>query len=662
MEFQYSEKKKVKPLNLRNILHSINLRKLTIPAALCLSALLILTMLSAFSSTSDKATTAAPLRSARSSQHPNYSAPDDPAGTLSRTMSLYVNYTATPLDYAPTFATTVYYNATRGGETSLFSIDIIDWTNIQGYIFSTNATGSMVNSTYTTLSGSPTSVTINSTAVMPSLGNSLQIQWFANGTDGTWGSSPTFTYLSYSVAGGTYVAGNQLFYPNGTVLTLTGMVYTYFLDSEGGSWMYPDGSVHWLTDPMDTTGVADLLDFTEACNCNVIRLHLTVQYWLDNLDNYQSNLEYFITQAANKGIYIDFEFFADSFNSTSYTFSGDLWLGGNGVLNSTADFVNLWGNTSTILKNYPNVIFELWNEPSPPDAPEATWMNVTEQCIDRIRSTGAIQPINVMWNQAIYYDFGDGYTGVGGAGRTMNWVTDYPLNDPCGNLIYSTHIYRNDFFNSSNGYQQIYSYFDMNYALTYCGVYGVAQNHPLVIFEIGANLWASDPTNETNWLNNTLTCLDQHGIGYAYFAAPPWRSGAQQWGLVTENPDFTLDAAGVVFIAHTGGMNYTDWLTLQQPTPTPSPTPTPTPSPTPTPTPSPTPTPTSLQTPTSTSTPTPVTTPVSTPTLSASPTPLTTAPIGGVSTDTAIIIASAVVLVIVTISFGAYAYTKRSKK
>ena len=100
----------------------------------------------------------------------------------------------------------------------------------------------------------------------------------------------------------------------------------------------------------------------------------------------------------------------------------------------------------------------------------------------------------------------------------------------------------------------------MNYALQYCGVYSVAQSHPVVIFEIGASNWAPDQTNEINWLNNTLTSLDQHGIGYAYFAAPPWCYGATQWGLITTASNYTLDAAGVVFVTHTGGENYIVWL------------------------------------------------------------------------------------------------------
>jgi len=432
-----------------------------------------------------------------------------------------------------------------------------------------------------------------------------------------------------------HISGNQILTANGTPLILKGMDYTYFMDSEGGSWMMPDGSIEWMTNPMDKTGVADFLDFMQASNCNVVRLHLTVQYWLDNSNNYQSNLEYFITQAANRGIYTEMDFYRN--NATGGEPVGYLpWQdAGNNVLNSSADFVNLWGNVSATLKNYPTVMFELWNEPS---GNEALWFNVTQQCINNIRSTGATQPIVIQWDVCIYFNFYAGYSPAG-VGSSMNWVTDYPLNDPSGNLIYSTHLYRNNFFNSSNGYQQVYSYSDMHYVLSACGVLSVAATHPVFIGEIGCSLWATDEGNEMTWYNNTLTILEQNRIGYAGFAAPPWRS-EEQWGLVYAGlANYTLDAAGVILVNHISGMNYTDWLNLQQSIP-PSPTRTPTPS----------------------LTPAPTSTPVSTPTLSASPTPIPAATIGGISTDTAIIIVSAVVLVMVATAFGAYAYTKRNKK
>jgi hypothetical protein len=366
-----------------------------------------------------------------------------------------------------------------------------------------------------------------------------------------------------------HVKGKQLLTANGTPIVLKGMGYSYFAFNAGGSWMLPSGNVELNT--WDPTGVQDTLDFMQASNCNVLRLMLCVQFWLDNSNNYQSNIEYVITQAADRGIYTDLTFFNN--NPTESQLTGSLpWDDpGSKVLTSSADFVNLWGNVSSTLKGYPAVIFELWNEPN---GNEAEWFNVTQQCITRIRDVGATQPINVMYNLGVAYDWG--YNGVNWLNIqippfNMAWVKAYPLSDPSGNLIYSTHLYRFSFINSSvsgptqSGYQEVYSYSDMLYGLKATGVLAVAAVHPLVIFEMGYDNWAYDQGNESTWFNATLTILDQYGIGYCDFALPPINPNMQQWSLVQAwVANYTLDTAGILLVFHLGGMSYSDWLSSQQ--------------------------------------------------------------------------------------------------
>jgi hypothetical protein len=376
------------------------------------------------------------------------------------------------------------------------------------------------------------------------------------------------------------------------------MGYSYFAFNESGSWMLPSGKVELNT--WDSTAVQDTLDFMTASNCNVLRLMLCVQLWLDNSHNYQSNIEYVITQAASRGIYTDLTFFNN--NPAENQLTGSLpWDDpASNVLKSSGDFINLWGNVSSVLKSYPSVIFELWNEPN---GNETSWFSVTQQCITRIRDVGATQPINVMYNLGVAYDWGNG--GVNWLNSVnppfnMAWVNAYPLKDPSGNLIYSTHLYRFSFINSSvsgltqSGYQEVYSYSDMLYALKATGVLAVAAVHPLVIFETGYDNWAYDQGNESTWFNATLTILDQNGIGYCDFALPPLNSNMQRWGLVQINEppadywigdgvaNYTLDTAGILLIFHLGGMSYSDWLSSQQSrTPPPTSTSTLTPNQTP---------------------------------------------------------------------------------
>jgi hypothetical protein len=149
-------------------------------------------------------------------------------------------------------------------------------------------------------------------------------------------------------------------------------------------------------------------------------------------------------------------------------------------------------------------------------------------------------------------------------------------------------------------------YTDINTALTACNVYTVAAVHPVFIGEIGDNLWDTTLINgvpeQDVWFNNTLKLLDQKGIGYAGWTATPWVNGVgEAFGFVVAGEsNYTLDSSGVILINHLCGINYTDWV------------------------------------------------------------PATT--IGGISSDSAIIMALVLVLVIVLISVGTYTYTKRSKK
>jgi hypothetical protein len=492
------------------------------------------------------------------------------------TMSLYVNYTATSANYSPVFASTANYNATIAGHTSLFSISANDWTSIQGYIFSSNSTGTMTNSTYTALSGSSNSVTLNSTAVMPSLGKHIAVQWFAEGSDGSWGRSSVFTFASYAVPTGVNVVGNKIYTASGQLLILKGMVYTYFMDSEGGSWMMPSGTVNFLTNPMSTTGVTDLLTFMKASGCNVVRVFLTTQYWVTDSNSYISNLEYFITQAATYGIYVDI---CPWCNTVAISEPSTLpWEDGNTFLTTSTEFVNLWTNISTTLKSYPNVLFELWNEPQGTNAgDEATWFTVAQECINAIRVTGATQPIIIQWEMQINYDFYDGQSGQAGVVSSMSWAFAYPLSDPLGNLIYSQHLYAgtNNGDYTSTTYAMVTDYSDILYALGQCNVLAVAAVHPVFIGEVGDDLWdtttttggkvyvngVADTLEQDVWFNNTLTVLDQYGISYAGFAAPPWNSGGDDYGYVMSGEaNYTLDSAGVILVNHMGGETYSAWL------------------------------------------------------------------------------------------------------
>jgi hypothetical protein len=118
-------------------------------------------------------------------------------------------------------------------------------------------------------------------------------------------------------------------------------------------------------------------------------------------------------------------------------------------------------------------------------------------------------------------------------------------------------------------------YSDILYALGQCNVLAVAAVHPVFIGEVGDDLWdtttttggkvyvngVADTLEQDVWFNNTLTVLDQYGISYAGFAAPPWNSGGDDYGYVMSGEaNYTLDSAGVILVNHMGGETYSAWL------------------------------------------------------------------------------------------------------
>jgi hypothetical protein len=462
--------------------------------------------------------------------------------------------TTPPISTDPIFSSIVTYNATRAGNTTLLQIPLSSSGHLQGYIFNSNTTGASINSTYTTLSGSPTLVTINSTVVMPAIGNHVSVRWFANGTDGTWGNSNVFNLTSYSLTG-LNVIGNQILTVNGTPLTLKGGDYSYFIDDENGSWMKPDGSIAWLT--WDTIEVNNNLDLLRAWNCNFVEVFTTVQWWVTNSNNFQSHIEYFITQAASRNISVLFTFHRYNSSESMSGIYNPLSDTGNGYVNSDQDFINLWVNVTSVLGHYSNVLFQLWSEPS---SNQAEFFNVTQECINAIRNIGVTNIIVVQWGYNIDYafDYPSGAT-------TLSWITDFPLTDPIGNLVYGTELWRIN-FRTYNGGNQLYhySYADIDLALNAVGVYEVAAQYPLIINQIGMNLWAADQGNESAWFNNTLSLLNLHNISFAVWALPPWRSTVTQWGLVVAgDANYALDATGVILINYTGGTTYSTWLQSQ---------------------------------------------------------------------------------------------------
>ena len=189
-------------------------------------------------------------------------------------------------------------------------------------------------------------------------------------------------------------------------------------------------------------------------------------------------------------------------------------------------------------------MFELWNEPNGDAEAEASWFSVTQQCINAIRGTGSTSIIVVQWGSDTYLDF-QNYSTASTTASSMDWVSSNPLNDTINNIVYSTHLYSSGFYDSLNNYVQKYSYSDMLWALNITGLLSLASQHPVWVGEIGCDLWASNMSDEYAWYSNTLTVLNQYGMGYCGWAWAPWSTGTE-WGLVSGQSNYAPNQAGQI--------------------------------------------------------------------------------------------------------------------
>ncbi len=134
-------------------------------------------------------------------------------------------------------------NATRAGGVTQFQISASSGSGVAGYIFFNG----LSNSTYIRFLALQCLYKSTQLMTLPSSG-SVSVGWYANGTDGTWGSSGLFTYPVFQMSTSVLKAnGNKLYLSNGTSIVLRGADYSYFCDDPNGSWMLPSGTIEWST-------------------------------------------------------------------------------------------------------------------------------------------------------------------------------------------------------------------------------------------------------------------------------------------------------------------------------------------------------------------------------------------------------------------------------
>lgn len=319
-----------------------------------------------------------------------------------------------------------------------------------------------------------------------------------------------------------HVEGRHIKNSFNTTVLLRGFNQPGMLDHPNGLWNPEGGGLYSGFSVWSPEAVKYNLDCMRSWGSNLLRLHTRIAWWLNDSSNYRQHLKDIITWAGERGIYVVFEPYCIS-SEKAYGFPWAPWATESedqAVMPDRQAFIDYWISVANELKDYPNVIFEIYNEPQQPsleisyEDSATLWFETVQLWIDAVRAAGADQLLVVQWwvSQWINLDSPS-------AGRTLAWVEEYSLSDSLGNIVYSSHIYRDSVHKTVPTRINCWEYADMKkgFELMLFDYVVNILNKPLIVGEIGANMWEADEglVQELAFFNNSLTIFDELGVNYA---------------------------------------------------------------------------------------------------------------------------------------------------
>lgn len=300
---------------------------------------------------------------------------------------------------------------------------------------------------------------------------------------------------------------------NRTII-LRGVNQEGFLDHPNGWWNPEGGGYSSGLGVWNPETVKYNLNAMKSWGLNVLRIHTNIQWWKYDDSSYRQHIKDTITWAGEIGMYVIFEPYAvTGADHREVPWPPYIPESQWDIVPDEQAFVTYWASVATELKDYSNVLFEIYNEPHGNTTVRDVFFDITQQCIDAIRAVGADNIIIVQWGYGIYVNLS--FPGDYGS---MNWVEQYPLIDPQDNIVYSFHNYRGDFHRTDPTRVNVWEYDDIKAALQYCLVEYVLNNlsKPVLVGEIGANMWFTGDAliEELAYFNNSLTIYDEWNMSY----------------------------------------------------------------------------------------------------------------------------------------------------
>ena len=349
-----------------------------------------------------------------------------------------------------------------------------------------------------------------------------------------------------------HVEGRWIKNETNHTIILRGVNKAEFVDDCDGIWM---GDTLWKDE-----NVKAELDAMKSWGINAVRVHFSVELWKYDIGpnsghpaspycgiSTREAIKRLLNFTAERGMYV----ILDAYSVRCYWTKGDqdplpfppyqTSENASEIIGSVDDFVDFWRSVASELKDYPNVIFEIWNEPHNTASANKTdeeafidWVNAWNLSVDAIREVGATQPIIFQWGMGVYTNlYEDEETEkvyAKGGYHLRHWMENAigNLTDPLNNIIYSTHVYR--LYGGTGLYQgsardkygyRGWPYEHLKEAFEYMGFKWVGDtlNKPLFIGEVGCDLAFTDEeyAREIAAWNNTLSIFNEWGISYTAF-------------------------------------------------------------------------------------------------------------------------------------------------
>ena len=341
-----------------------------------------------------------------------------------------------------------------------------------------------------------------------------------------------------------HVNGNQILDSNGKTVILKGIGRAGDIESASGIWGGPGGflasfGLKWLNVNESIPAIdATLQCYQQVWHINMIRVFITVDwYWQDNVTpsmedpenypylttpiSYQNYIKTVVEEAAKYGLYVDLcpyqlvSFYRDTNRAGAQGLPLCGWDNQSTAFLSKTGYdeqtfwSQFWTLLSSNLKNYPNVIYEAWNEPQldgaePVPAPYLTYLSTMYNSVHTVTTQNLIF---MQWEAGYipYYN-------------NLSWCKQINQAIPNNqNIVYTTHAYRHSpFFNSQWATTPDGVLTQLKTALDSMQV-----NAPLLINEAGSCMQyvsADDKQNELNWFSSLTGAAKTLGVGLtAYY-------------------------------------------------------------------------------------------------------------------------------------------------